>query len=372
MKFSTTKPELQTALQKLSKATPTRSTLPILNYVLFSVEESETTLITTDLEITIVVKLAVSAEETGSATLPLQTLLDVTNELPEDTRITIEVGDKNKTKIKTEIGAYDISGKPAEEFPAAPQLDNEQEINISAESFSDLIQKTSFAVSRDDLKPALTGVLFRFNKDEITAVATDGHRLVKYLKKNKNDVSYSGDIIVPKKFLKLAANVLPGEKEATVCTGKTHLKMAIGGDTYYTRIIGERFPDFDSVIPKDNEKELVVNRKNLLSAVRRVSIFSNRSTQQIALVLTKEKQQITTEDPEKSSRAKENIEGKYSGEELTIGYNAAYLKDVLSHIPSDQVVVKLNSSISAALFYPEQQEGGSELTTLLMPIRLNE
>ena len=173
MKFSTTKPELQTALQKLSKATPTRSTLPILNYVLFSVEESETTLITTDLEITIVVKLAVSAEETGSATLPLQTLLDVTNELPDDTRITIEVGDKNKTKIKTEIGAYDISGKPAEEFPAAPQLDNEQEINISAESFSDLIQKTSFAVSRDDLKPALTGVLFRFNKDEITAVATD-------------------------------------------------------------------------------------------------------------------------------------------------------------------------------------------------------
>ena len=372
MKISTTKPELQSALQKVSKATPTRSTLPILNFVLFSSVEGETTLRVTDLEITIVVKLAASTEQTGEAALPLQTLLDVTNELPEETRITIEVGDKNKAKITTDSGTYDITGREADEFPAIPELNDKRQINVSAESFLDLVQKTSFAVSRDDLKPALTGVLFRFNQNDITAVATDGHRLVKYLKKEENSGTYAGDIIVPKKFLKLSSTVLPGQQEATVWVGSTHLTMAVGGDTYYTRIIDERFPDFDSVIPKDNENELIVNRMALLSGVRRVSIFSNRSTHQIALALSKDENQITTEDPEKASSAKENIEGKYNGQDLTIGYNAAYLKDILAHIPSDEVVVKLNSSISAALFYPKTQEGNTELTTLLMPIRLNE
>ena len=139
MKISTTKPELQSALQKLSKATPTRSTLPILNFVLFSAEEGETTLRATDLEITVVVKLATSTEETGAAALPLQTLLDVSSELPDETRITIDVGEKNKTKITTDIGTYDITGKTADEFPATPELDDKREINVGAESFFDLM-----------------------------------------------------------------------------------------------------------------------------------------------------------------------------------------------------------------------------------------
>ena len=372
MKLSTSKTELQTALQKLSKATPTRSTLPILSSVLFEVTEKGAILRATDLEITIITNLPASIEEEGSSALPLQTILNITNELPDKTRIEISSNEENKTKITTDVGVYDIMAKPADEFPNTPEVDNRKSINLSSESLSDLIKKTLFAVSKDELKPALTGVLFRFGENELSSVATDGHRLVRYTKNDHKATEFKGDVIIPRKFLNLLSAVLNPDTEINLWVGENHMTATNGEDTYFTRIIDERFPDFDSVIPKDNDKELLVNRDALLSAVKRVSIFSNRSTQQIALQLTPEKVEITTEDPEKSSKAKEKIDGKFSGEELTIGYNAAYLKDVLSHITSENLLIKLKTSISAALFIPTEQNENTNLTMLLMPIRLND
>ena len=372
MKISTQKPELQSALQKLSKATPARSTLPILSNVLFHVDDKETTLRTTDLEITVLLKLAASIERAGTVCIPLQSLLSLTNEMPEDTRITISAKDNNKIEIKTKIGSYDIIGKPAEEFPAIPEIDNRKAITLSGPALTDLINNTSFAVSKDELKPALSGVLFRFEKDTTTAVATDGHRLVKNTKREIGTEGFTGDIIIPRKFLSLVSNLLPGAEETKIWVGENHMTMAFGEDTYYTRIIGERFPDYESVIPKDNDKELIINKNNILSAVRRVSVFSNRSTQQIALVIADGKIQVTTEDPEQSSKGKEELEGKYTGEDLTIGYNATYLKDILSHLPSEEITIMLKTPISAALFFPQKQEKNEELTMLLMPIRLND
>jgi DNA polymerase-3 subunit beta len=227
-------------------------------------------------------------------------------------------------------------------------------------------------VSKDELKPALSGVLFRFDKKAITSVATDGHRLVKYIIEGTESGGFMGDIIIPRKFLSLVGNLLSSAEEAKLWFGESHMTLAFGDDVYYTRIIGERFPDFDGVIPKDSDKELVIKREALLSAVRRVSVFSNRSTQQIALVLSGEKLQVTTEDPEKSSKGKENLDGKYNGEEITVGYNAGYLKDILSHMPTDEITIKLKTSISAALFFPNKETEKRDLTMLLMPIRLND
>ncbi|MFQ6611680.1 MAG: DNA polymerase III subunit beta [Fidelibacterota bacterium] len=372
MKLSTSKIEFQSALQKLSRATPSRSTLPILSCVLFQVDEGSTILRSTDLEITIVVNLAASIEEPGSAAIPLQTLLDITSELSEDARLTINVDGNYKVKLRTEVGNYDIMGKPPEEFPAMPEVDNRKSVGISTEALRNIIQTTSFAVSRDELKPALTGVLFRFGKDELTAVATDGHRLVRYIRSDYQSQEFSGDVIVPRKFLSLIATALPGENATQMWLGDNHLTATIGTDNYFTRIIDERFPDYESVIPKDNDKELKIDRNALLSAVRRVSIFSNKSTHQIALDLKEAGSRITTEDPEKSSKAQEQIICEYSGEELLIGYNASYLKDILAHIDAESVVVKLKTPISAALFFPETQNKDADLTMLLMPIRLND
>ena len=371
MKFSTSKLELQKALQKISKATPTRSTLPILSCLLITTTKKGTLFRATDLEITIQVELPVSVEEEGSTCLPIKTLLNITNELPE-TRITISEK-KQKATIKTDFGEYDLMSKPADEFPEIPKVGAKQNFNFKSSTLKNIIKTTSFAISKDELKPALTGVLFRIKDSKITAVSTDGHRLVRHINKEfKPKKSIEGDFIAPRKFLSFLLNQ-ELKKELKILLGENYIAAENGKDIIITRLIDERFPDYDSVIPKDNKKELKVSKSDFLSAIRRVSIFSNKSTHQVAISL-KEKNtcNISTEDPEKSSKAHESLNVNYKGDQLIIGYNAEYLKDVVSHIPTEEVLINFNTSISAALFSPSSKENKSETLMLLMPIRLND
>tara|TARA_B100000945_G_scaffold318844_1_gene324610 strand:- start:397 stop:1509 length:1113 start_codon:yes stop_codon:yes gene_type:complete len=370
MKFSTSKTELQKALQKLSKATPTRSTLPILSCVYIEVLDEKTILRTTDLEITIQVEIPTSCEEKGLAALPLKTLLEITNELPE-ARLTISVDGKQKTTIETDLGKYDLMSRSPEEFPTTPKQKETKKISFNGIVLKNIIESTSFAVSQDELKPSLTGVLFKFSEKGFTAVSTDGHRLVK---QNRTDFSTDGfneEVIVPKKFLTYLSTQL-SEDDINLIMGDSFLKAQLKNDIVITKIIDEKFPDYNSVIPKDNNKSFTVDKNILLGSIRRVSIFSNKSTHQVALTLTKKNCFITTEDPEKSSKAKENITGEYEGDEITIGYNAEYLKDVVSHVSSDLINIKLNNSVSAALFEETPKREKVRNLMLLMPIRLND
>ncbi|MBH08747.1 MAG: DNA polymerase III subunit beta [Candidatus Marinimicrobia bacterium] len=370
MKFSTSKTELHQALQKLNKATPTRSTLPILGCVLIEASEHKTTLRSTDLEITIEVEISVSLEAAGSVALPIKTLFDITVELPE-TRITLSVDEKNRTEISTSSGVYDLMGKPADEFPKTPSGEATGTIQMDSGVLKDAIGATSFAISKDELKPALTGALFRFDSECLTVVATDGHRLVRYTRSDFKIDGFKEDFIVPKKFLTfMSAQPLTGSIKLE--TGKNYLTARFGQDMVLTRLIDESFPNYESVIPNDNEKTFFVDKSILLGAIRRVSIFSNKSTHQVALNLSKDGCKITTEDPEKSSRATEKIPGEYDGEDISIGYNAEYLKDVVHHIRGEKALIKLNTPISAALFSPETEEENIDSLMLLMPIRLND
>ena len=370
MKFSTSKLELQKALQKLSKATPTRSTLPILNCVLVDVSSDQTILRTTDLEITIQVEIASSYEEEGSAALPLKTLLEITNELP-DVRLTISVDTNCKTTIETEVGKYDLMGKPSEEFPAIPSQKHKKTINIKGATLKEIIESTLFAVSQDELKPSLTGVLFKFSENSFTAVSTDGHRLVKYERNDFLTEKLEEEIIIPKKFLSFLSTQLSDE-DISISIGESFITAQLKKDIIITKIIDEKFPDYNSVIPKDNNKTFLIDKKVLLGAIRRVAIFSNKSTHQVALFLNKDKSFVTTEDPEKSSKAKEHITGQFSGEEITIGYNSEYLKDIVSHVSGEKVEIKLNNPVSAALFEENPKRENVKSLMLLMPIRLND
>ena len=371
MKFSTSKTELQQALQKLSKVSPTRSTLPILGCVLIESSNERTTLRATDLELTVQSKISVSIENEGSVATPLKQLLDITNELAE-TRITISADNKNKIEIQTDMGVYNLMGKAAEEFPASPETKQTTDLSLPAKTLKSIIDKTLFAVSKDELKPALTGVLIRFAPKNITAVSTDGHRLVRYKEQNVDALSFSGDVLAPKKFLSYLSPQLSAG-DIGVSIGDNYLTTKIEQDTIITRTIGERFPDYESVIPKDNEKTLKADKDSILGAIRRVSIFSNRATHQVSLNLSNKKCLITTDDPEKSSKAQEELPAEYLGEDLVVGYNAEYLKDVIGHIGGKTVVVRLNTSISATLFNLEDVKKKSETDNLmlLMPIRLN-
>ena len=371
MKYSTSKNELQTALQKLSKAVPNRSTLPILSCVLIDVSESGVLLRSTDLEITITTTIESSIEKQGVAAISLQPLLDIAGELPDDTRVEMEVSD-NKVKINTDFGTYNLMGKDPEEFPASPDTNDGVEIGMGSTLLNKIISTVSFAVSKDDLKPALTGVFFKIDSDLITAVSTDGHRLAQYLCKNETKANFTGEVVIPKKFLNTIGSYTAGKEEIYLLINDNVFTAKMGIDTVYTRIIDEKFPDYESVIPKDNDKEIKVDRKALLAAVKRVSIFSNKTTQQVAIKTEKSKLLIATEDPEKASKAQEELEVLYEGGPIEIGFNASYLKDVLSHINSQEIILKLNTPISASLFYPEKNSVDETISMLLMPIRLNE
>ena len=368
MKFSTSQNELQEALQKLAKATPLRSTLPVLSCVLINATNEKTTLVATDLELTIEIKLSVSIEEEGSAAVPLKQLSNITNEFPSCTRITISIDNKNKIEISTVSGSYDLMGKQKEEFPTTPKIDETKKIKILGSVLRSVINSTLFAVSKDDLKPSLTGVLFRFNSNGLTVVATDGHRLVKIIDSNYKTDIFKGDIVVPRKFLSYLSSHL-GDEEIILSIGETHLTAKIEEDTIISRTISEVFPDYESVIPTDNNNTLIVDKKALLGAIKRVSIFSNKSTHQVAFNISKEQFFITTEDPESSSKAREEIIATYEGGDLIIGYNGEYLKDVINHISGNEVIIKLNTPISATLFTGHKNDENKIM--LLMPVRIN-
>lgn len=370
MKFSTSKTELQKALQKLSKATPTRTTLPILACVYIEANKDKTIFRSTDLELTVEVNIPSSLEKEGATSLPLKTLLEITNELPE-TRITIEVDNKNRAKITTEMGEYDLMAKPPEEFPQPVDQEQEKKIGLDGKELKNIISATSFAVSRDELKPALTGVLFKFTPEGLIAVATDGHRLVKHKKNNIKTENFKGEVIIPRKFLSYMSSYL-SEGETTLLIGNSHLSAKIKKDKITTRIIGEKFPDYESVIPKDNDKVFKSEKESFLGAVKRVSIFSNKSTHQVAISLSSSSCVVTTEDPEKSSKAKESVDSTFKGEDLIIGYNSEYLKDIINHIPGQNIVAKFSTPVSAALFSSLTELDNTENLMLLMPIRLND
>ena len=370
MRFSTSKPALQQALQKLTKASPTRSTLPILGCVLIESKEEKTTLRATDLELTIEVEIPSSLEEGGVTALPLKTLLVITNELPE-ARLTITVDERNRTTIETDLGKYDLMAKSPEEFHATPNQKSPQKMSIPGKTLKDIINTTAFAVSKDELKPALTGVLFRVSGSAITAVSTDGHRLVKHIRTDYGSDSFEGDLIVPKKFLSyMSSHLLEGDIELSIA--ESHLGARVGNDHILTRVIDEAFPNYESVIPKENNKRLKIDKESLLGSIRRVAIFSNKATHQVALSLSKDSCVISTEDPEKSSKAQETVKAEYDGDPITIGYNAEYLKDVVTHTQGKVVVVDLSTPVGAALFSPVELEEHTESIMLLMPIRLND
>lgn len=370
MKFSTSKTELQKALQKLAKAVPNRSTLPVLGCVLIDALENKTTLKTTDLEITIQTEVPSSLEEKGSCALPLKTLFEITNELP-DTRLTIKVDEKNRAVLTTDLGEYDLMARPSDEFPATPEQINPKTISIPGKVLKELIDATSFAVSRDELKPALTGVFLKISTDRITAVSTDGHKLVQHTRIDHDVEELEKDVIIPKKFLSYLSSQLKDEKTDLILS-ENNLSVVVGSDVVITRIIDETFPNYKSVIPENNDKKLKVDKKQLLGAIRRVSIFSNKSTHQVALSLSSAECKITTEDPEKSSKAQEVIGAEYKGDQVVIGYNAEYLKEIVAHVKGEEVVIELSTPVSAALFNSSTTEKKTENIMLLMPIRLND
>ena len=220
------------------------------------------------------------------------------------------------------------------------------------------------------MKPALLGVHFQINKEEITAVSTDGHRLIKYTKTGLKDNDLNESAILPSKFLSVIRGQLGSQEEVNLKLSENHVQISIDGSTIYSRLIKQKFPDYENVIPVDNDKKLIINREEFLQSIKRVSIFSNKSTKQISLSVGENKVTVSTEDPENITTGNEVISCEFEGDPLIIGYNAMYLREVLMHQKEETLTMKLKSPVIAGIF--TYQGKNENMTILIMPIRIND
>ena len=371
MKFSIEREAIHKELQMANRVVPVRSTLPILTCVLLNVEDSKLKISSTDIEVTISSEVDVGNSENGSVAIQSKLLNDIIGVLPQG-ELTLSSDEKNFVTIECSSGSYSIAGKSPEDFPAVPVLEDGETIKINNEMMHRIIEKTAFAVSADMLRPALTGVLFEFKDDKLTTVATDGHRLAKLSINKSTGIKEDKRIIIPKKFLSLILSALSGSEENNFTVTENHVMITLGRTKFFTRIIDEKYPDYSSVIPTENDKEINVKVEGFLSSAVRVSIFANKTTQQIKLTISNNNIKISSADPESGGSGSEDIDCNYSGEDIEIGFNSEYLKDILRQIDTDDLIMTLRAPISAGLVYPAEQAENEVYTILLMPIRLTE
>ena len=373
MKFSASSADLLKALTTVGGAVPSKATMPILECILFAQEDGALRLSATDLEISIEQSIPVRFEENGASAsprvaVPARRLLDTLRALP-DLPVTVTADDEFNVTLKTDQGRYKMVGYDGADYPALPELDGGVAVETEGALVRRAITKAGFAVSKDALRPAMQGIYFQITPDEGRAVATDGHRLVRLSLTgitSETPVAF----IVPEKALSLASRVAT-DGPCTIRVASGHVGFAFGASRVVARLIDETYPNYEAVIPVENSRRLTVNRASLLAAVRRVGLYTSSTTRQIRLGLSPDRVEVSAEDIERSSEAKETVLCDYTGEPMVIGFNADYLTEVLGNLDAEDVVVELSSPNRAGVVTPGQQADGEDLLMLIMPVMLN-
>jgi len=371
MKFIVSSSSLLKQLQHIAGVINANTVLPILEDFLFEVEKNKLTVVATDLETVMRVQVDIEAKDSGKVCIPARILLDSLKNI-SDQPLTFTIDKNFGIEITSDNGKYKVMGENPDNFPKEPAADDTTSFTITASALVTAINKTLFATSNDDLRPAMTGVLFELDKKGLQCVATDAHRLVRYKRK---DVSCpkADSFIVPRKPLNLLKSAIPSnEDELTISYNSNHLFVKHGTTQMSCRLIDARFPDYRVVIPADNPYRLTVNKNDFQSALRRVSIFSNKSTNQVALTISGSELQLAAQDIDFSFEGNERMKCQYNGEDLAIAFNAKFLIEMLSAADGDEVNLELSTPTKAGLIKPTDQDEDVEMLMLVMPLMLNQ
>jgi DNA polymerase-3 subunit beta len=368
MEFKVNSKILEKTLSKTIPAVPARTPMPILENFLFEINGGLLIIYATDLEISLKSSINVAASENLSIVVPARLMYDIVRSM-DDVQISFSVESNSKLKLTTENGVYNISFSPSEDFPESPTVSKSKEIVLSGKDLKRAIDQTAFAMSKEDMRPAMTGTLLEFTSDGLKFVTTDGHRLVRLLYKNVKSGSEE-QYIVPERAISVLSKLL-GETDVKIFLGKSHISFIIGDVEFSTRLIAEKYPAYSSVIPLENENLLRVKRHDLLSSIRRMMLFSSTSSKQVKLSISKDNIVVSAEDIDQGSNAVETISSEYSGEQMDIGFNTQYVNDILTHVDDEEVLFKLHSPTKACIIEPGKKQEGEDLMLLLMPVRLN-
>lgn len=371
MKFSVSSTELLKQLQIASGAIGSNPVLPILEDFLFKIENKRLTIAATDLETSIATSIEVLADDDFTVAIPAKILLDTLKALPQQP-VTFTVNTENwGIEITSSYGKYKLAGENGGDFPNIPEPDSVDTVKLNSQYLLEAINKTVFATSSDELRPAMTGVYFQVDMNKLICVATDAHKLVKY-----STHQLAGEVatsfIIPKKALNLLKNALPANDAVTISFNKANAFFTFGSMHLVCRLIDARYPDYNAVIPVDNPNSMTLSRSDFQNSLKRIAIYANKTTNQVVLDVNDKSLTVSAQDLDFSNEATEQLACNFDGSPMKIAFNARFLAEMLGVLDSEEVKMEFSTPSRAGILTPmEEDSNDREILMLVMPVMLN-
>jgi len=363
MKFSVSKDKLLEGLSTVQNVVSTRTTLPILSNVLVQALEGELRLTTTDLDVGVRGRVEAHVERTGATTLPARRLFSIVRELPA-AEIYAEVDSKNLASIRSGSSYFKILGLPEEEFPPLARFDNAKSFTIAQKDLKDALRKTSYAISTDETRYVLNGILFSFKENKLTSVATDGRRLALVDLELEFPRSQEIDVIVPTKAVTELQRLVKDEGEVNVSIGENQIAFELNDALLVSKLIEGNYPNYRQVIPSEAKERITLEREVFLNAVRRVSLLASEKSNSVKLIFTKGNMDIVATTPD-VGEAKESLPIMYKGKDFSIAFNPEFLMAPLRNLSNDEVFLDLIDEMSPGVIKIQ-----GPFLYVLMPMRL--
>jgi DNA polymerase-3 subunit beta len=368
MRFTISREKLQEGLSAVGASIPGKTTLPVLANILVETTEKGIRLSGTDLDIAVSTEVAADVENGGAITIPAKKLTEIARELPP---APVKIATSGEQRVTLECGRskFKLLGLPRDEFPTFPVVRFQESWRIRSGELQKLISHTSFAVSTEESRPILNGVLWELRPEFMRMVATNGHRLAKMEVPIKSAGAPGTDLIVPPKALEQIRRLFPADEELEIARGDNHLGFRSPFTAVYTRLIEGPYPNYEQVIPRDNDRIGLVDKVALISALKRMSVIASDQTHRIRMSFNTGMLKFSVQTPD-LGEAQDELPVRFTGDALDIGFNANYLLEILKYMPTDEVKMTFKAPERACTIEPEGWSDPAKYLCLVMPLRL--
>jgi DNA polymerase-3 subunit beta len=368
MRLTITREKLQEGLSAVTASIPAKTTLPVLANILVETTDRGIRLSGTDLDIAVSTEVPADVEDGGAVTIPAKKLSEIARELPPSPVKVASVGEQRVT-LECGRSRFKLLGLPRDEFPNFPIVGFENSWRIKSGDLQKLISHTAFAVSMEESRPILNGVLWELGSEKMAMVATNGHRLAKMELQLQSTVQSGSDLIVPPKALEQVRRLFPAEEDLEIARGENHIGFRSPFTSVFTRLIEGPYPNYELVIPRDNDRTAIADKAALVSALKRMSVVASDQTHRIRLSFNSGMLKFSVQTPD-LGEAQDELPIRYTGDPLDIGFNASYLLEILRYMPTDEVKMTFKAPERAATLEPENWSDPASYMCLVMPLRL--
>lgn len=373
MKFNIDGKLLQQQLSAVNKVINSKNALSILDNFLFELNGSELTITGSDQENTVKAKLeVVDCDGTGQIAIPAKTILEITKEISNQP-VTFSLNDQTgEIELTFLNGQFKFIGVNADEFPKGDNLEvNATSFTVPASVVLKGIENTVYAVSQENIRPIMTGIFWDIHNEDITFVASDTHKLVRYINREAKP-GFERGFIMPSKPANILKNIIGKEDIVEILIGEKGAQFTFGDFSLTCRFIKGNYPNYNRVIPTDNPYTVTIDRQSMLNAMRRVGIFASKASNLVKMEMQSGVMRLAAQDLDYGTSAKERIMCDYEGNDITIGFNSSFTLEILNNMGGETTIIKLSDPARPGIFQPLEQDPNTELTTIQMPMQVIE